>query len=86
MPPTNRIAWRNVHFYDATTGATLRGFYQKGSLNEATLIWLLGNVVLIVKEHWTVRHRESNRTITPSSNPVVRGDYDVYNEGMSFLV
>ena len=82
----NRAAWRNVHFYDASNGATLGGFYQKGSLTEAALIWLLGNVVLITENRLTVKHRESGRTITPSGNPVVPGDYDIYHEGGSFLV
>jgi hypothetical protein len=81
--PINRVAWRNVHLDDASTRATLGGFYQQGSLTEATLIWILSNVLLIVEGHWTIRHRESCRTITSSSNPVVPGDYDIYNEGKS---
>jgi len=81
----NRVAWRNVYFYNASTGATLGGFHQKGSLTEATLIWIFSNVLLVVDRHWTVKHRESSRTITPSSNPVVLGDYDIYSEGKSFL-
>ncbi|KAK9318770.1 HNH endonuclease-domain-containing protein [Lipomyces orientalis] len=79
--PINRVAWRNVHLYDASTGATLGGFYQKGSLTEATLVWILGNVLLVVEDHWTVRFRATGRTITPSSNPVVPGDYDIYSKG-----
>ncbi|KAF4625541.1 hypothetical protein G7Y89_g12625 [Cudoniella acicularis] len=77
--PINRAAWRNVQFYDASTGTALGGFYQKGSLTEATLIWILGSVVLILDDQWTVKHRESGRTITPSSNLIVPGDYDIYN-------
>ncbi|KAK9357170.1 hypothetical protein V1504DRAFT_479111 [Lipomyces starkeyi] len=79
--PINRVAWRNVHFYESSTGATLGGFYQKGSLTEATLVWILGNVLLVVEDHWTVRFRASGRIITPSSNPVVPGDYDIYSKG-----
>lgn len=86
MPPTNRAPWRNVHFYDASTGETLGGFYQAGSLTEATLVWILGSVLLIVEDKWTVKHRESSRTITPSDNPVVPGDYDIFSKGMSFPV
>jgi hypothetical protein len=84
--PVNRVAWRNVHFYNASTGVTIGGFYQKGSLTEATLIWLLSSVILIIEGSWIVRHRESGRSITPSSNPVVPGDYDIYNGGKSFFV
>jgi hypothetical protein len=83
--PINRAVWRNVHFYDASTGTILGGFYQQGSLTEATLIWILSSVLLIVEGHWTIRHRESGRTVTPTSNPVVPGDYDIYNEGMSLF-
>jgi len=84
--PVNRVAWRNVHFHNASTGAAIGGFYQKGSLTEATLIWALSSVILIIQGPWIVRHRESGRSITPSSNPVVPGDYDIYNEGRCFLV
>ena len=82
--PINRAAWRNVHFHDASTGAILGGFYQKGSLTDATLIWLLSSVVLIVEDEFTVKHRASDRIITPSSNPVVPGDYDIYYHGEPF--
>jgi hypothetical protein len=84
--PVNRAAWRNVHIYDASTGATLGGFYQKGSLTEATLIWILGNIILVTKGHWTIRPRNSDQTITPSTNPVVPGDYDIYNDSEPFLI
>ncbi|KAK9235897.1 hypothetical protein V1525DRAFT_408607 [Lipomyces kononenkoae] len=79
--PMNRVPWRNVHFYDASTGARLGGFYQKGSLTEATMVWILGNVLLVVKSQWSVRHRSSGRTIRPSSDPVVPGDYDIHSKG-----
>ncbi|KAK9236195.1 hypothetical protein V1525DRAFT_451450 [Lipomyces kononenkoae] len=69
----NRAPWSNVHFYDACTGATLGGFYQQGSLTEATMVWIVWN--------WIVRHRSSGRTIRPSSKPFVPGDYDVYSKG-----
>ncbi|KAK9364829.1 hypothetical protein V1509DRAFT_661355 [Lipomyces kononenkoae] len=70
--PMNRVPWRNVHFYDASTGATLGGFYQKGSLTEAIMVWILGNVLLVVEDQWIVRHRSS----------VVPGDYDIYSSGI----
>jgi hypothetical protein len=84
--PVNRVAWRNVHFYNASTGAIIGGFYQKGSLTETTLIWLLSSVILVIEGPWIVKHRGSGRSITPSSNPVVPGDYDIYSDGKSFLI
>lgn len=83
MPP-NREAWRNVHFYNASTGEDLGGFHQEGSVTDAILIWSLGSVVLTLQEDWTVKHRESGRIITPSSNPVEPGHYDVDSAGRSF--
>ncbi|KAK9364654.1 HNH endonuclease-domain-containing protein [Lipomyces kononenkoae] len=79
--PMNRAPWRNVHLYDASTGATLGGFYQAGSVTEATMVWILGNVLLVVEDEWIVRHRSSGRSIGPSSNPVVPADYDIYSKG-----
>ncbi|KAK9320016.1 hypothetical protein V1517DRAFT_265191 [Lipomyces orientalis] len=77
----NRVQWRNVQVYDASTGATLGAFYQKGSLTEATSVWILRNVLLVVEDDWTVRFRASGRTITPSGDSVVPGDYDIYSKG-----
>jgi hypothetical protein len=84
--PMNRAAWRNVHICDASTGTVLGGFYQAGSIAEETLIWILGNILLVVEDRWTIRHRESGRTLTPSRNPAEVGHYDIYSEGMSFLM
>jgi hypothetical protein len=80
----DRVGWRNVHLYEASTGEALGGFFQQGSLTEANLIWILTNILLIVDRSWTIRHRGSNRKITPSSNPVVPGEYDIYSEGSTF--
>jgi hypothetical protein len=84
--PINRATWRNVHFHDASTGTILGGFYQQGSITEATLIRILGNVLLIMEGRWTIKHRESGRTIIPSSNPIIPGDYDIYHEGKSLHI
>lgn len=55
------------------------GVYQQGSLTGESLIWILSNVLLVIEDDWTIKHRESSRTITPSSNP----DYDILSESMS---
>ncbi|KGQ01324.1 hypothetical protein PAAG_12004 [Paracoccidioides lutzii Pb01] len=80
--PRDRAAYRNVRFYNASTGAVVGGFFQNGSITEENLIWILSDVLLIVEERhpWTIRHRVSERVITPSSNPVL-GDYDTYSTG-----
>ncbi|KAK9364539.1 hypothetical protein V1509DRAFT_656132 [Lipomyces kononenkoae] len=49
----------------------LGGFYRKGSLTEASMVWILGNVLLVVEHQWSVRHRSSGRTIRLSSDPVL---------------
>ncbi|EDN07990.1 predicted protein [Histoplasma mississippiense (nom. inval.)] len=81
--PRDRAAYRNVRFYDASTATCIGGFYQNGSITEENLIWILSEVFLITDgEHsWTIQHRPSGRTITPSSNPVVLGNYDIYSTG-----
>jgi hypothetical protein len=76
-----RSEWRNVHFHDASTGETLGGFYQGGALTESSFLSILGNTLLITESPLTVKHRESGRVITPSQNPVVTGNYDVYSDG-----
>jgi hypothetical protein len=80
----NRAGWCNVHFHDASTGETLGGFYQVGSLTESTFLSILGNTLLVTEGPWTVKHRESGRVMTPSQNPVVTGNYDVYSDGMIY--
>ncbi|OJD14614.1 hypothetical protein AJ78_05044 [Emergomyces pasteurianus Ep9510] len=81
--PRDRAAYRNVRFYDASTGASIGGFYQNGSITEENLIWILNDVLLIVEpEHpCTIQNRASGQTMTPSSNPVAVGDYDIYSTG-----
>ena len=81
----NRAGWCNVHFHDASTGETLGGFYQKGSLTESAFLSILGNILLVTEGPWTVKHRESDRFITASQNPVVIGNYDVYSDGTFHL-
>ncbi|QSS56572.1 hypothetical protein I7I53_04824 [Histoplasma capsulatum var. duboisii H88] len=81
--PQDRAPYRNVHFYDTSAATCVGGFYQNGSITEENLIWILSEVLLITDgEHpWTIQHRPSGRTITPSSNPVVLGNYDIYSTG-----
>ncbi|KAK2810943.1 hypothetical protein FQN50_002534 [Emmonsiellopsis sp. PD_5] len=78
---TGRAGFRNVHFYNALTGDCLGGFYQKGSLTEERLIWILSNVLLVVAEPLTVKHRTSGRVVTPSGSLVEPGDYDISSTG-----
>jgi hypothetical protein len=85
MAPNNRAAWRNVHFYDESNGTILAGVYQGGSLTDANLVWILSNVLLVgvVEGRWTIKHRESGRIITETTNSAMLGDYDISNEGKS---
>ncbi|KZF23834.1 hypothetical protein L228DRAFT_282514 [Xylona heveae TC161] len=79
--PSNRAPIRNVHFYNASTGEVLGGVYQQGSLTQATIIWILKNVLLIVEHDWHMKNRESGSTIEPTSSPLTAGDYDIYCSG-----
>lgn len=83
MPPSNRAAWRNVYICDASDETILGGFYQAGSITEETLIYILDNILLAVEDSWAIRHRESDRTITPSRHIVELGHYDIYCQGRS---
>ncbi|KAJ6190302.1 hypothetical protein N7519_000323 [Penicillium mononematosum] len=84
MPPPDRCPWRNVHFYNASNKQLLGGFYQAGSLTEANLLWILGNVLL--PNPFTIRHRASGRDITPSNNSVTLGDYDIFSDDGAITV
>ncbi|KAK2775065.1 hypothetical protein FQN52_004080 [Onygenales sp. PD_12] len=78
---TGRAELRNTHFYNASTGDCFGGFYQKGSLTEERMIWILSNVLLVVEQPLTVTHRMSGRVVTPSGSPVELGDYDISSTG-----
>ncbi|OQE11263.1 hypothetical protein PENFLA_c075G02285 [Penicillium flavigenum] len=84
MPPPDRSPWRNVHFYNASNKQLIGGFYQAGSLTEANLLWILGNVLL--PNPFTIRHRASGRDITLSNNSVMLGDYDISSDDGAFTV
>ncbi|KAN0068318.1 hypothetical protein V8E54_013514 [Elaphomyces granulatus] len=59
-----------------STGETLGGFYQGGALTESSFLSILGNIIRFLLR----KHRESGQVITPSQNPVVTGNYDVYSD------
>jgi hypothetical protein len=82
MPANNRVAVRNLHLFNATTGAALGGACQNGSLTENLLLWSLANVILVVDDPFTVTHKYSGHPVTPTSNPVAPGEYLVHSTGM----
>lgn len=79
----NRDAFQNVHFYNAATNAKIGGFFRHGSITEESLLCTLSDVLLVVEKGHSLRvqHRDSGQTITPSSNPVALGVYDIYSTG-----
>ncbi|PLB34562.1 HNH endonuclease signature motif containing protein [Aspergillus candidus] len=76
-----RSVYRNIHFYDGRTKKQVGGLYQAGSLTEKNILWMLGNVLLIVEEPWTLIHRDSGRIVGPSDNPASHGNYDIHSSG-----
>ncbi|PLN80865.1 hypothetical protein BDW42DRAFT_169900 [Aspergillus taichungensis] len=79
--PTNRLRMRNINFYVASTGQHLGGLWQEGHITDANIHWMLGNVLLIVDEAWSLKHRASNRTVMPSDDIAAEGDYDIHSNG-----
>ncbi|OBT87154.1 hypothetical protein VE02_02230 [Pseudogymnoascus sp. 03VT05] len=82
--PINRSGWRDIHIYDASTNESLGGLYQKGSITDQVLLHMIGSILLIVNSRWTVKHRESDRTVTPSDNVALAGPISVNNEPWFF--
>lgn len=83
---TDRSLFRNIHLYVASTGEPIGGLWQEGSLTEGNLLGMLGQILLIIDEDWTVRHRASGQIVGPSDNPAATGDYDLYSNGKSSLI
>ncbi|PLN74548.1 hypothetical protein BDW42DRAFT_182003 [Aspergillus taichungensis] len=77
----SRSLWRNILFYDASNDEQLGGLYQAGSLTEENLHWMLGSVLLIVDQPWTLRHKASGRTVLPSNNKAALGEYEIRSNG-----
>jgi len=73
------MAWRPLS--RCVHRGNLGGLLPKGLFNRVNSSFNLGNKLLIMEDPWTVKHRESGRVITPSQNPVVPGNYDVYSDG-----
>lgn len=82
----NRAAWRNIHFYEASTGEMLGGTYQNGSMTQANFLAILDQILLVVEDNWSVRHRSSGQTIGPTNHPLRLGEYDIYSNGRYSLV
>lgn len=83
---SDRSRARNIHFYVASTGQRLGGLWQEGHITDANIHWMLGNVLLIVDEAWSLKHRASNRTVTPSDDIAAEGEYDIHSNGKSFAI
>ena len=82
----NRSAGRNVFFYDASSpDIALGGLFQNGCVSEANFLQML-SIVLLLNNPIRVQHRISGE-IVPYSNVVLApGDYDIYSNGMLWLV
>jgi hypothetical protein len=63
MSRRDRAAWRNIHFYEASTGDMLGGTFQLDSMTEANFLTILGQILLLVEGPWTVKNRSSGQTI-----------------------
>ncbi|PGH29077.1 hypothetical protein GX50_08171 [[Emmonsia] crescens] len=77
----DRTGFRNVHFFDALTGRSLGGCFQEGSLTEQNILWILGNILLVVEAPWTVRCRGSGCVIASTNNALAPGDYEIHSTG-----
>jgi hypothetical protein len=79
--PINRAAWRNVYLYDVSTGEMLGGTHQNGSMTEANLLAVLDQILLVVEDHWTLKHRPSGQIVGRTDKPIQLGAYDIYSSG-----
>ncbi|EQL30555.1 hypothetical protein BDFG_06950 [Blastomyces dermatitidis ATCC 26199] len=77
--PIDRTAFRNVHFFDASTGQPFGGCYQAGSLTEQNILWILENILLVSEAPWTIQCRRSGRIIASTNNTLSPGDYEVHS-------
>lgn len=82
--PINRVGVRNVFIYNGATGDSLGGMRQNGSITEAVFLKMLSHVLLIVDTEFHVKARASQRIISPTSNPLEPGDYDVYSDSRCY--
>ena len=78
----DRAACRNIHICDSATGATLGGVCQNGSITEANFLWILAHILLVAEAPLSVKHRDSDRAISPTHNPIEPRTYDVNCDGM----
>lgn len=79
--PVNRIAVRNVRICSGTTGASLGGMQQNGSITEAVSLWILNRILLIATKPFNVRKGTSGHITLPTSNLLEPRTYDVYCDG-----
>lgn len=83
--PINREAWRNIRLYEVSTGNLLGGTHQNGSMTGANLLSILGSILLVVDDQWSVKHRTSGLVIESTNAPLQLGEYDIYCESKSSL-
>ncbi|KAJ9270606.1 hypothetical protein DTO212C5_3395 [Paecilomyces variotii] len=82
----DRTAWRNVFIYDGSTGTSLGGVRQNGSITEAVFLWMLTYVLLPSNHALRVISRTTQQPLFPTNSPLRTGDYDVYSPAGNFTL
>ena len=83
----NRASLRNTHFYDAANpSVVLGGFWQQGSITEATCLSILEKIVITGGEPIRVERRNSTHILSRIDQPIASGQYDVYCDGKPPIV
>jgi hypothetical protein len=79
----NRVPFRNIHFIEDSTGRTLGGLRQNGSVTEANFLWILAHILIVGGAPFSVSHRETGRAISSTNNPLELGTYHIHCNGKS---
>ena len=82
--PLDRKGGRNVFIYNGSTGVSLGGMHQNGSITEAVFLWMLRYVLLSADGELRVIARTTQQSISSTNRPLEPGDYDVYSSGILY--
>ena len=74
----SRATWRNVNFYNGTTGAHLGSLHQNGSITNANFFHMLMDHLLVVETMVTIHFRETGQRMPMNIDRLAIADYDIF--------
>ena len=80
------VVWRNVNFYNGTTGAHLGGLHQNGSITNANFFHILMDHLLVVETIVTIHFRGTGQRMPMNTNRLAIGESFLFEKDVNQII